>query len=316
MTIGRSARIALSVVLGIAAAGATSLILLGQMGRTHHSLDQINALLPLLLVPLALLLACALGLRDRVVVAVAAIGLAVGGYQLGGAALHGWRDRTAGDGPTVKLLTLSTYHSNPDPAAIRDVVRAQAPDIALLQESNGTAAPVVETLLPGYYRLGSCKQQDCTLEILSRWPMRLVKITYGKRVARPDLVVAEIDAPFGTFRVMNLHLPRPYDKSAKAYAVRIAEAARANQALPLIMAGDFNTASGSFGLDRLERASGLTRRDGFIPTYPANELVPAFTGIDHVFADRSWASRGCRRTAAGNSDHYGVACRLQFRPTR
>lgn len=316
MTLGRFARVVVSIVLGMVAAGATSLVLVGQMGRTHHSLDQFNALLPLLIVLLALVLAVASGMRDRIVVLVTGIGLAVGGYQLGGAALHGWRDRGGGDGPTVKILTLSTYHSNPNPAAIRDVVMAQAPDIALLQETNGTAGPVVDTLLPGYYRLGSCKKEDCTLTILSRWPMRPVKITYGKPVGRPDLVVAEVDAPFGTFRVMNLHLPRPYDKSAKPYAHRIAEAARANGAQPLIMAGDFNTASGSFGLDQLERASGLRRRDGFIPTYPANRAVPAFTGIDHVFADRSWTSQGCRRTAAGNSDHYGVACRLQFRPAQ
>lgn len=314
MKAGHFARIALSVVIGMAAASATSLVLVGQMGRTHHTLDQFNALLPLLLVLLALLLAAALGSRDRLVVVVAGIGLAVGGYQLGGAALHGWRDRGGAGGPTVKIMTLSTYHSNPNPAALRDVVKGQAPDIALLQESNGTAAPVVETLLPGYYRLGSCKQRDCTLQILSRWPMRRVKVTYGKPAARPDLVVAEVDAPFGTFRVMNLHLPRPYDKSAKAYAQRIAEAARANGAVPLIMGGDFNTATGSFGLDRLERASGLRRRDGFIPTYPANRIVPAFTGIDHVFADRGWTSQGCRRTKAGNSDHYGVACRLRFSP--
>jgi endonuclease/exonuclease/phosphatase (EEP) superfamily protein YafD len=316
MTAGRFARAATSVVVGMAAAGATTLVLMGQLGRTRHSLDQINAFLPLLLTSLAVVLAMALGLRDRIVVAVAGIGLAVGGYQLGGAALHGWRDRAEAQGSSVKILTLSAFHANPDPGAIRDAVTTQAPDIALLQESNGTAAPVIETLLPGYHRLGSCKKRDCTLTILSRWPLRRIEITYGKPAGRPDLLAVEVDAPFGTFRVMNVHLPRPLDRTAKAYAQRIAEAARANDAQPLIMAGDFNTATGSFGLDQLERASGLHRRDGFIPTYPANRIVPAFTGIDHVFANHGWTTQGCRRTAAGNSDHYGVACRLQFRPDR
>lgn len=311
------ARVSSQIVIGIVTAAATSLILMGQLGRYRHSLDQLNALIAPLLVLLALCLAIALGWRDRVVVAVAGIGLAVGAYQLGGSALHGWRDRPVTQASAmVKILTLSTYHSNPAPAAIRDVIAAQAPDVVMLQETNGTAAPIVEQLLYGYYRLGSCKKPDCTLTILSRWPMRHVKIVYTPPVARPDVVVAEIDAPFGRFRVMNLHLPRPYDDQAKVYTDRIAAVARANRAQPLIMAGDFNTASASFGLDRLERMSGLRRRDGFIPTYPANELVPAFTGIDHVFADSRFTSSGCRRTQAANSDHYGIACRLQLKTDR
>jgi endonuclease/exonuclease/phosphatase (EEP) superfamily protein YafD len=310
----RLTRVAFSIVTGMATAGATTLVLVGQLGRDHHTLDQFNALLSPLLVALALLLAIALGLRDKIVVAVAAIGLMVGGYQLGGAALHGWRDRVPGDGPSLKIMTLSAFHSNPNPAAIDQAVNAQNPDIVLFQESNGTAAPIIDRLLPRYYRVGSCKKPDCTLSILSRWPMRRVTIKYLKPVARPDIVIVEVDAPFGSFRVMNLHLPRPYDEQAKAYSHRIAAVARANAGYPLIMAGDFNTATGSFGLQQIERESGLRRREGFIPTYPANRPLPAFAGIDHIFADHAWTSAGCRRTAAGNSDHYGVACRLQLRP--
>lgn len=182
----------------------------------------------------------------------------------------------------------------------------------MLQETNGAAANVVDILLPGYHRLGSCKKPHCTLTILSRWPIREVKVNYRQTEAQPDLILAEVSAPFGRFRIMNLHLPRPYDKHAIAFTRILARTARENADMPLIMAGDFNTVTGSFGLAWLGENSGLLRRDGFIPTYPANRLVPAFAGIDHIFADRRWAGADCRRTASGNSDHYGIGCRLHL----
>lgn len=318
MSMARVAHIAFRTMLGFVAAGATTLVLLGQGGRYRHSLDQLNALLPLLLIGLALLLAIALRIRDRGTALVAAIGLILAGYQLGGAVVEARgqpADTELKGAASVKIVTLSTFHSNPNPAAIRNVIAAEAPDIALLQETSGAAANVVDTLLPGYHRLGSCRKPHCTLTILSRWPIRDVKVAYRKTEAQPDLILAEVTAPLGRFRIMNLHLPRPYDKHAIEFTRILARTARQNADMPLIMAGDFNTVTGSFGLAWLGRHSGLLRRDGFIPTYPANRLVPAFAGIDHVFADDRWAGADCRRTASGNSDHYGIGCRLHLTRT-
>ncbi len=303
------------LALGLAASAATTVVLVAQLGRTDPLLDLLNVALPLLLPLLALILACALRTRDRITIAVAVIGLAVGGWQFGQAALEG-HDTQAPGPRAIKVLTLSTFHANPDPQAIRAVIAAQAPDIAMLQETNGRAAPIVDALLPRYHRVKSCKTRHCTLTILSRWPMRLVTPRYTPRQPQPDLVIGEVQAPFGRFRVMNIHMPRPYKPEAPQYLAEIARIGRANRVVPLIMAGDFNTAAGSFALQRFAGASGLQRRDGFIPTYPANRRVVAVTGIDHVFADERWASSGCRRTAAGRSDHYGVACRLRLEGQR
>jgi endonuclease/exonuclease/phosphatase (EEP) superfamily protein YafD len=315
MSTSRYARIALRTGLGFAAAGASMLVLLGQAGRYRHSLDQLNALLPLLLILLAVLMAIALLMRDRGTTLIAAIGLVVAGAQLGAAAFEAHGPSSASNAEataTIKVVTLSAFHSNPKPAGIRAVIAAEAPDLALLQETNGAAKKVVDTLLPGYHRLRSCKKPHCTLTILSRWPLQDVKVNYRKTEAQPDLILAEVTAPFGRFRVMNLHLPRPLDNHAIEFTRILARTARENADMPLIMAGDFNTATGSFGLAWLGDKSGLHRRDGFIPTYPANRIIPAFAGIDHVFADDRWAGADCRRTASGNSDHYGIGCRLRL----
>lgn len=316
MRASRHAHVALRALLGMAAAAATSVVLVGQFGRSHHTLDQFNALLPLLLPVLAVALAGALRLRDRATLAAAVLGLAVGGFQLGGAALGGLRERPGVDrnAPMLKIVTFSTFHANPDPGAIATLLAAQSPDIAVLQETNGTPGAVVDRLLPRHYRLASCKTRRCTLTILSRWPLRQVKVRFAGRGAHPDVLVAEVDAPFGRFRVADVHLPRPYTPVAQDHLQRVATIMRTNGETPLVVAGDFNTATGSFGLGRFTRASGLRRHDGFIPTYPANRpFAPAFAGIDHVFADSRWARAGCRRIGPANSDHYGIACRMRLR---
>jgi endonuclease/exonuclease/phosphatase family metal-dependent hydrolase len=301
-------------VLGAAATAGTTFALLAQLGRIDFTLDQLNSGLSLLLPVLAVIAAYALRHRDRIAAAVAMVGVAVAGYQLGTAAIA----PTAGDasGPSIKLLTLSTYHSNPTPEGIRQVVAAEAPDIAVLQETDRQTRLVVESLLPGFHRVKPCPWQYCSITILSRWPMRRVTIRYGHKGSLPDLLIGDVEAPFGRFRVIDVHMPRPTDSRAQSFGDDLASVARASDALPLIVAGDFNAATGSFGLNRFATQSGLRRIEGFVPTYPANMAMPAFVGIDHVFTDARWASQGCHRTKAGGSDHYGVACTLRLASPR
>ncbi len=306
-------RMVLRALAGMAGAAATSLILVGQLGRTHHTLDQFNVFIPLLLPFLALAFAICLRLRDRAGMAMAAIGLAGGGFQLGGATLSGAARDMRGDGPMIKVMTLSTFHANPRPLNLVKVVNDLDPDIALLQETNGTPSMIVGLLLPRHYRLPSCTGMPCSLTILSRWPLRKVKVDLPKHSAHPDLVMADVAAPFGTLRVGDVHLKRPYVQGAQDVLMATAAIARANSGGPLILGGDFNAATATFGLARFAQASGLRRQDGFVPTYPANRPLPAFTGIDHIYANGHWSRMGCRRTAAGGSDHYGVLCRLRWR---
>jgi endonuclease/exonuclease/phosphatase (EEP) superfamily protein YafD len=298
-------------LLGLLAAAATSLVLVGQFGRSLHTFDQFNALLPLLLPCLALAFAAAIGLRDRATIVVALVGLAVGGVQLGAEALA--TPVQSSTARPVKLLTFSTFHGNRRPEAMRAVIAAEDPDLVLLQEADGNARDVVTTLLPSYYRIKQCRWQYCHLVILSRWPLRRVAVRFAKRGPHPTILMGEVEAPFGTFRVVNLHMPRPYKPEAEDALRQLGIVARAAPERPLIMAGDFNTATGSFGLSRFAVQAGLARHEGFIPTYPADRLVPAFAGIDHVFADPRWLGGGCHRMAAAHSDHHGIVCVLQLR---
>jgi endonuclease/exonuclease/phosphatase (EEP) superfamily protein YafD len=298
------------VLLAVATMVAAGLVLVGQLGRWSHLLDQFNALLPLLLVCLGGALAAAAGLRDRATVAVALLGLVVGGIQLGPEAIAG---RAKGKvGHAVRVLSFSTFHANPFPEALRTAIVAEKPDVVLLQEADGNARAVVETLLPGYFRIKSCPWRNCHLVILSRWPIREVPVRFAGRGPHPTVVLGEVRAPFGTFRVLNVHLPRPYKPEAWPTMATLADATEAMVQRPLVMVGDFNSASGSFDLARFARRARLHRHDGLIPSYPANRKIPAFAGIDHVFADSRWSGCGCHRVDGAHSDHHGVACDLQL----
>lgn len=295
--------------LRLLSALAVAGVLAGQLGRWFPDADPLNALLGPLLVLLALLLAVALRWGKRTTAAMCGLGLIVAGVQLGSAIPRQTAARQ--DAAALRILTLSTFHANPAPEAIRDVVKAAAPDIAVFQETDGTPGPVVDSLLPGYFRVKSCKWKRCSLTIVSRWPAQRIHIPARKGEKLPDVLVVEVQAPFGRFRVLGVHLPRPYYSSAPKFHKDLIAAASRLRDLPLLVAGDFNTPTGSFGLNTFARRTGLRPVEGYIPTYPANQPIPAFVAIDHIFADARWGVAACQRTAAGNSDHFGVLCDLK-----
>lgn len=301
------------MLLGIVTAAVASVVLVGQFGRWHQLLDQFNALLSILLPILALTLAVAVRMKDRASILIAAIGLLVGGFQLASDAIAPLDNKQPVPSQTIKTLTLSTYHSNPTPAEIARVLKAETPDIVMLQETSGTSAKVVDALLPGYHRIRSCRQKHCPLTILSRWPITEMPLKGRTPGLSPGVFIGEVIAPIGTFRVMNVHLKRPYHDQAQILLAETAKLAGQAPGIPLIVGGDFNTATGTFGLAAFARDSKLRLLNGFVPTYPANQILPAFAGIDHIFASLHWASSGCHRTSAGGSDHYGISCQINLK---
>jgi endonuclease/exonuclease/phosphatase (EEP) superfamily protein YafD len=89
----------------------------------------------------------------------------------------------------------------------------------------------------------------------------------------------------------------------------------------LIVLGDFNAASPSIALSRMERDFGLERRTFLLPTWPSQGIgqrfgfgdisVPTmFTGIDHVFAGEAWTTLSVERGPNTGSDHRPVMVRL------
>ncbi len=283
-------------------------VMLGQAGRFYPLLDNFNALLVPALILLCLLLALCFFRRDWLAGAIVAAGLLTGTIQLM-VSLTSFPNMT-GVG-RLRVVTLSTWHANPDPAALARAIEAQAPDILLLQETNGTAAAMADTVLSGYFRLKSCPQEQCSEMIISRWPLRRIAAPDAVGRKLPDILAARVDAPFGPLHVINVHLPRPARDMAIPFRDELIAMVSHIDDGRLIMAGDFNLGTGSLALADLARRSGLRRIEGFIPTYPANLPIPAFIAIDHIFAGREWVAATCHGVDASSSDHHGIACDLR-----
>lgn len=283
-------------------------IVIAELGRVWPWADEVNAVLLPLLAAQAVVAALAAACRSTPIIALSLLSLALGGGHVGADLLRG---APAGHGPVpIHIVSVNAFRANPTPAEVREVLDKMRPDIALIQESNGSAASEIERALPGYHRIRSCPWRRCSLVVLSRWPIRTVPLPKPPRQDLADLLGGEITIGRMRLRVITVHLPRPGRPSRQRHFDQLIAAVRAQTPLPLIVGGDFNTPSGSFRLARFAQAAKVRRVDGWIATYPADGRLPAFLTIDHIFVDRQWTSGGCSRVTGTGSDHYAINCRL------
>ncbi|RYG22861.1 endonuclease [bacterium] len=232
---------------------------------------------------------------------------------------------------TIRVLTYNVHHANPpkrpgtiDLDAIAAAIRAQKPDVVMLQEldvrTRRSGAEVDEAAELGLKTgLGSYFAKAIDFEggeygvaILSRYPMAA-----RRRVALPTqegtkgeprvLALATLNLPDGTQVVAactHMDAQRaPTNRRLQADAVAKELAA---VGMPAILGGDFNDTPGSETLRTLERVLDRSGLEG-APTFPAD--VPQ-TKIDYV----TFAPKGAFRIVsqgvvpeAEASDHRSPA---------
>lgn len=301
----------------LAALAVAATLCAGQAGRWYPRLDIINALLIVVVPIVAALALFALMRRDRITLALLILAQLMIVMRLGSADAGRAKDGAATAG-TVRIVTFNVHRGNSDVAAIPRVINRLRPDIVLLQEVNGTAAPVIEQIMPGHYRAASCRWKLCSLVIVSRWPIRPTTTTARfTRHTTPDLQLAWIDHPARPFQIANLHMPRPtMGQIALSLRHSTIEALGLLPSAPTIVAGDFNLPPGTFALEDFERKSGLRRIDSLLPTYPADSRIPPVLAIDHVYSGASWAAGRCQRLPPAGSDHLGLLCELSPAPVQ
>src|SRR3954454_13645125 len=143
--------------------------------------------------------------------------------------------------------------------AIASVLAAERPDVVGLQEvwveeGGVNQAEALAAPLGLHAAVGEVRFRDglaFTNAVLSRWPFRTVE---HHRLPRADgspshrqVVLAEIDAPFGPFVFLTTHLDWPFDASAdrvaQARATHALVAERRGdpaRAFPAVLTGDLN----------------------------------------------------------------------------
>ncbi len=204
----------------------------------------------------------------------------------------------------IKIIQYNALRTNTDLKRQVDWLIAQDPDIVTISEA----------------------RQDL-LEMIrkrTRWDVagrksNLMIFSRRKRLVmnRPRLggdtpltfVNATFEGPGGQpYEVVTAHLDWPTHRIHARQAVALGGVVSLLPRERMILTGDFNAAPWSFGLKRMARRLGLTRRDGALATFPADRRgfpwpIPVLP-IDHVYAGPGWATVSVTRGPRLGSDHY------------
>jgi len=288
-------------------------------------------------VPVVVLLPLALAFRKRwalVVVAAAAV-ILFGPMRFRVPVRVPWSDGASGR--TVRLVTANLHNRQADPAVLDAFVAQTHADVVVLQDY----ASIVHLAFlrqPGWHAKASNG-----LLIASRWPL-----TYRNWFTLADpppsdleskwfipihgaVMCCEVEAPGGTFRLVNLHLSSPhrpldtFREDRQAAEVLLASNSnrrrKQSQAIarqvrqiggPFVLAGDFNTPDDS----PIFRSSWSDFSDafdtagfGFGTTYVKHHT---WLRIDHVLYGAGWHCRSCYTSGDVGSGHRAVYAELAW----
>jgi endonuclease/exonuclease/phosphatase (EEP) superfamily protein YafD len=230
--------------------------------------------------------------------------------------------------PLLGALTVMTYnveYNNPDPKATIDAIAAADADVVLLQEITRDWQRALDARLADRY-------PHRVFRLHARGPggmAVLSKRAIAKEQIIPSPVYAfaqrlEIDAPFGTVQILNVHLRPAIDRGSwiRGYfttpPLREREIAtfwkQLRHDLPTMVAGDFNEDPRGGAVAFLAR-HGLARVAANGPStwhYVAHGRDVLALDIDHFTLDRALAARGEAKVIdAGTSDHKPVVITIE-----
>jgi endonuclease/exonuclease/phosphatase (EEP) superfamily protein YafD len=221
---------------------------------------------------------------------------------------------SAGDAPTVTILSSNLEFGGGSPADVMSGVRDHRADVVVLVELTAEAvarlkAAGIEQLLP--YAVGHPEPGTTGAMIRSRWPLTLLDAGKGVDGSLFWEPYALVQRPEGAFRVKAIHTRQPI-VSARGWHQDLDNIGTWQRAQPtdqpLLLAGDFNASESHPAfrtmLDGLTDAHRATGR-GWVRTWPQGRRIPPFVQLDHVLG------RGVTAVDAGvapvrGTDHAAV----------
>ncbi|WP_411732470.1 endonuclease/exonuclease/phosphatase family protein [Paeniglutamicibacter sp.] len=220
----------------------------------------------------------------------------------------------------LTVLSLNAGRGHADPASLAAVVGDTDPDVLVLVESSERLLTALAAELPDRayaHRTGKVVTGGSVdTVILSKHPFQeQPPAVLQSNGALFDAPVAVIDHPrLGQLRVAGMH-PAPPTHAPESWVstLQLLEAWKGEQAgMPLVLAGDFNATPSHPQFRAL--AAGLADASplmGPFPagTWPADSVIPAFTGIDHVLV-RGLAVLDAERFTVPGTDHHGIVAQM------
>ena len=213
--------------------------------------------------------------------------------------------------PGFTLLSLNTYKGQADPAAV--VAAAQRADVVVLVEITPAELPglVARGLRDRFpYDAGVMATTVTNTVVFSRFPL-----SDSQRIGDGsfDEWVTTVRVPeVGDIGLVGVHLCNPYcggDRWAAAHDL-LRGVVQDNLDRPLVVAGDFNAVDDHGPMQQLHRLGLRSATDvvgaGWLPTYPANRLVPPLLPIDHVLLGPQLTATSLERVPVAGTDHLGL----------
>ncbi len=315
--------IRLGLVLG--ALGAALLAILALFGFAVPEFDLLNHaqifLLPATLVGLVIVAVLLGGTLRSVAAIIMLVGVAASANVMLPEFLGSLRARpTAPASGTVTMMTHNLFGMNYEMEKVVAAIRAEDPDIIVLQEYFGEQATDLHPLLladyPFFVRCRGGKRAN--LGLYSRLPLTQVEDgacpnnAYG--TTRTAHILAEFQTEDGKpFSVITTHMDWPLPVARQREQLSALSAVVDKIEGPMILAGDFNSTPWSYALRDFVARNGLARETVNLVTYPLSwyyfgawrDTIP-FLPLDHVMTRGGIVVHDLhagRRTA---SDHLPV----------
>ena len=315
--------IRLGLVLG--ALGVALLAILALFGFAVPEFDLLNHaqifLLPGTLIGLVIVAALLRGMLRSVAMIVVLVGLAASANVMLPEFLGSLRARpTAPASGAITMMTHNLFGMNYEMEKVVAAIRAEAPDIIVLQEYFGEQATDLHPLLladyPFFVRCRGGKRAN--LGLYSRLPFTQVEDGACPNNAYGTTRTAHILAKFQTgdgkpFSVITTHMDWPIPITRQHEQLSALSAVVDKIEGPMILAGDFNSTPWSYALRDFVARNGLVRETMNLVTYPLSwyyfgawrDTIP-FLPLDHVMTRGGIVVHDLhagRRTA---SDHLPV----------
>ncbi|EJL35837.1 hypothetical protein PMI01_01193 [Caulobacter sp. AP07] len=226
-------------------------------------------------------------------------------------------EKPARGAATMKLIQFNAWAENHDPEGTATWLLAQNADVVIMEESGGTAWPIVRALRGAYpYGIPCRAKYGCDTRIFSRWPIVESHSFYGDGRGLVG-AWATLRHPRGDFTVVGNHFVWPipagnWQRQSRTLAAAVARFPKDS----LIVTGDFNSTPWSWSLRRQDQALGLRRRTRALASWPSGAFTRVMKApfpilpIDHVYAGKAWKTVKVERGPVLGSDHRPIVVTL------
>lgn len=220
----------------------------------------------------------------------------------------------AADAPRVRIVWLNAQSGTADESVTRYLLSTNA-DFIMMSEFHTEADMVTPALGQAYPFYTTCDEPHaCNVIVLSRQAPLATRPEHEVSATELRVVWAEYAINGAPLRLVATHLQRPYPAARQAgQRAELVGVLEAGAPENTILAGDLNATPWSFALRSFDTASGLTRYDRAMPTWPATTWTrlrlpapEAFMPLDHVYAGANWRLASIRRGPRTGADHFPI----------